>query len=1080
MKKSFTFFAISALFLMLLFPVSMKADTEISFALPSSPQPSQWTTQEDDCAGNITSDANVVTEGNFVYSGAYWVDVERKDDAWTGVKSGVKCCTKVPVSFTASTYTITLVTKRKDDNVTMTLPVITIQQGTPSTHYAAKASWDNGSGLQEETISDNQFLYTVEDGKNSRDREVTLTYNNVVINAAGNYRISIDFPSGDKDKYLMKTLTITPNCTQHTVTVAADDDNKGTVAGGGSYCENSEVTVTATPNPGYNFVNWTDNNNSNAEVSTNASYTFTLAANVSYRANFAACAGAAVTVNVNNGDMGAVTGGGSYCAGSQVNLTATPNSGYRFVNWTVTSGSASLDNVKNASTHFTMSNPAAAVTVRANFEEDIKADRTYTYRAVEDNTGHNTNAGESTDEYLFIGADGQYIDFTHYSAEATTCTIKVGFYAPWDGKEFKVLVNDGQEKKDWTWNTTEGEIDMGDFNLSAGYNKITVAASWNWYGIRYIKVIVEESKYVVTVVNEDTHGTVTAASSNFAGEEVNISVDAKPGYFFSGWASDDVTFANALAESTTFEMPANNVTISTTYTTCTQRAVTVVADDDGHGSVSGGGDYCEGASVTVTATPEDGYRFVNWTQGGSQVSTDAVYTFTLSEDISLTANFEVDPCLASLTVQVEDAYLPNGAVSASKGYPTTMIFKEKQAEGAYETGCNGRGFMQVPDEGDKELFIPVNITTAGNYKVKARSGQDKKTYINIYAITGDGETITYNSTPYYKKTYKRINEGHDEDSFAYSNYTDVVSLPIGVCLIGLYSEYSWAAYDEITITCTDGTAFCPTYDITMVNNMGGEAPTADKVKAEENASVSISADATIGEFSFTGWTASSEVTFANASEANTTFTMPAEAVTITANYNMYSRTGAPIAAGNYGTICLPLNGTVTGATLYSVAGKETGDINYLVLEDKGTSLEAGKPYIFQLSADELSVALDGTYTDLQLGNGLVGTYETINPLPYNESGPYKYVLNENVFKKAGNNVTVGAYRAYLNWDEVSAPAQAPGARRIRMVIEGTNSATGLEDLINDQLPVTSKVLIDGQLFIIREGKRYTITGARAQ
>jgi uncharacterized protein YlzI (FlbEa/FlbD family) len=30
------------------------------------------------------------------------------------------------------------------------------------------------------------------------------------------------------------------------------------------------------------------------------------------------------------------------------------------------------------------------------------------------------------------------------------------------------------------------------------------------------------------------------------------------------------------------------------------------------------------------------------------------------------------------------------------------------------------------------------------------------------------------------------------------------------------------------------------------------------------------------------------------------------------------------------------------------------------------------------------------------------------------------------------------------------------------------------------MPKTTKVLIDGQLFIIREGKRYTLTGARAQ
>ena len=67
----------------------------------------------------------------------------------------------------------------------------------------------------------------------------------------------------------------------------------------------------------------------------------------------------------------------------------------------------------------------------------------------------------------------------------------------------------------------------------------------------------------------------------------------------------------------------------------------------------------------------------------------------------------------------------------------------------------------------------------------------------------------------------------------------------------------------------------------------------------------------------------------------------------------------------------------------------------------------------------------------------------------------------------------------MNWDAVNvAPAQAPSARRIRMVIEGQEVETGMETVTT--MPKTTKVLIDGQLFIIREGKRYTLTGARAQ
>ncbi|MDR2385080.1 MAG: InlB B-repeat-containing protein, partial [Tannerella sp.] len=47
-----------------------------------------------------------------------------------------------------------------------------------------------------------------------------------------------------------------------------------------------------------------------------------------------------------------------------------------------------------------------------------------------------------------------------------------------------------------------------------------------------------------------------------------------------------------------------------------------------------------GTSVTATATPKNGYRFVRWTENGSQVSTSANYQFTLTANRTLVANFE--------------------------------------------------------------------------------------------------------------------------------------------------------------------------------------------------------------------------------------------------------------------------------------------------------------------------------------------------------------------------------------------------------------------------------------------------------
>ena len=63
--------------------------------------------------------------------------------------------------------------------------------------------------------------------------------------------------------------------------------------------------------------------------------------------------------------------------------------------------------------------------------------------------------------------------------------------------------------------------------------------------------------------------------------------------------------------------------------------VTVKVTAGANGTVSGSGDYGKGASVTVTAVPNKGYHFVEWSNG----STEKSYTFTANSDISLTATF---------------------------------------------------------------------------------------------------------------------------------------------------------------------------------------------------------------------------------------------------------------------------------------------------------------------------------------------------------------------------------------------------------------------------------------------------------
>ena len=69
--------------------------------------------------------------------------------------------------------------------------------------------------------------------------------------------------------------------------------------------------------------------------------------------------------------------------------------------------------------------------------------------------------------------------------------------------------------------------------------------------------------------------------------------------------------------------------------------VAVSASPAADGTVSGGGTFAEGSSVTVTATPTGSHSFVNWTQYGKVVSTSASYTFNMpSASTTLTAHFK--------------------------------------------------------------------------------------------------------------------------------------------------------------------------------------------------------------------------------------------------------------------------------------------------------------------------------------------------------------------------------------------------------------------------------------------------------
>ena len=89
--------------------------------------------------------------------------------------------------------------------------------------------------------------------------------------------------------------------------------------------------------------------------------------------------------------------------------------------------------------------------------------------------------------------------------------------------------------------------------------------------------------------------------------------------------------------------------------------VTTASADAAKGTVSAGTTVSKGSPVTVTATPLSGFVFKAWNDGSADVSTDAVYTFTPMQDVTLTAGFDADLGTGTASV-VSELYRREGNV----------------------------------------------------------------------------------------------------------------------------------------------------------------------------------------------------------------------------------------------------------------------------------------------------------------------------------------------------------------------------------------------------------------------------------
>jgi hypothetical protein len=129
------------------------------------------------------------------------------------------------------------------------------------------------------------------------------------------------------------------------------------------------------------------------------------------------------------------------------------------------------------------------------------------------------------------------------------------------------------------------------------------------------------------------------------------------------------------------------------------------------GTLSGGGEYEEGETIDVSASANDGYTFLDWTdEGGEQISDQPSFEYTMpAEDVLLTANFLFNTYTLTFIVEDEDGLAIDDAVITFSGEsfdPGYYVF-EDLPPATYEYTVTKDGYL---DSSGSVVILDDDIT----------------------------------------------------------------------------------------------------------------------------------------------------------------------------------------------------------------------------------------------------------------------------------------------------------------------------------------------------------------------------------
>ena len=483
--------------------------------------------------------------------------------------------------------------------------------------------------------------------------------------------------------------------------------------------------------------------------------------------------------------------------------------------------------------------------------------------------------------------------------------------------------------------------------------------------------------------------------------------------------------------------------------------VEVAVNDNAMGTATGDGEYLEDETATVTATANTGYRFLNWTNAGVEVSTNKTYSFTVTESVTLTANFAPLP---------EIAYELNGGQwnkygwTSKKDMYNALLDDWRAYSGstrtnvAYETqlgiGNSSKGIPTTVYSTEDRVAL-WNLFTDATYAPKWGW---LATYVDAVAATQYKKMVAANGVKTQPTSAAAvftftIGNFFGEDNAHTTDYIDAV-------------DFTGAeAHHE---------AFQPTWGQSLPNPTQPTTTVVLGNPIREN-------------YLFGGWYAESDFSgvLVTTVDENTDGTLYAKWTE-----HFYTRT---VTNGDYGTICLPYaSSNYTGAEFYEIA--------YMELEADGTTprgiwldqvaadatLEAGKPYIFRGTSTLLTVYYEGDEV-LNPAEGVAGLTGTFSGITDENVLLGNYMIAQNKIWLCGTGCWLNANRAYIDYDIIHAnttpTSKIPGRRRVCMGSAGENTATGTEGAVTPDVEVIKRIE-NGRVIIIRDGVKYNLQGVR--